>query len=71
MKNVRNCDEGEPMKSGVRKWPEMDRRQKIQYLKDYYLLPAVGVILLIAVARGVSLIWHVGKAENGESSLWQ
>lgn len=54
-------------KSEVRKWPEMDRQQKIQYLKDYYLLPAVGVILLIAVA--VSLIWHCGKAENGESSL--
>lgn len=43
----------------VRKWPEMDRQQKIQYLKDYYLLPAVGVILLIAVA--VSLIWHVAR----------
>lgn len=37
----------------------MDRQQKIQYLKDYYLLPAVGVILLIAVA--VSLIWHVAR----------
>lgn len=46
-------------KSEVRKWPEMDRQQKIQYLKDYYLLPAVGVILLIAVA--VSLIWHVER----------
>lgn len=46
-------------KSEVRKWPEMDRQQKIQYLKDYYLLPAVGVILLIAVA--VSLIWHVSR----------
>lgn len=46
-------------KSDVRKWPEMDRQQKIQYLKDYYLLPAVGVILLIAVA--VSLIWHVAR----------
>ncbi len=46
-------------KSEVRKWPEMDRQQKIQYLKDYYLLPAVGVILLIAVA--VSLIWHVAR----------
>lgn len=46
-------------KSEVRKWPEMDRQQKIQYLKDYYLLPAVGVIILIAVA--VSLIWHVAK----------
>lgn len=46
-------------KSEVRKWPEMDRPQKIQYLKDYYLLPAVGVILLIAVA--VSLIWHVAR----------
>ena len=31
----------------------------LQYLKDYYLLPAVGVILLIAVA--VSLIWHVAR----------
>ena len=46
-------------KSEVRKWPEMDRQQKIQNLKDYYLLPAVGVILLIAVA--VSLIWHVAR----------
>lgn len=46
-------------KSEVRKWPEMDRQQKIQYLKDYYLLPAVGVVLLIAVA--VSLIWHVAR----------
>lgn len=46
-------------KSEVRKWPEMDRQQKIQYLKDYYLLPAVGVIILIAVA--VSLIWHVAR----------
>lgn len=46
-------------KSEVRKWSEMDRQQKIQYLKDYYLLPAVGVILLIAVA--VSLIWHVAR----------
>ena len=46
-------------KSEVRKWPEMDRQQKIQYLKDYYLLPAVGVILLISVA--VSLIWHVAR----------
>lgn len=46
-------------KSEVRKWPEMDRQQKIQYLKDYYLLLAVGVILLIAVA--VSLIWHVAR----------
>lgn len=46
-------------KSEVRKWPEMDRQQKIQYLKDYYLLPAVGVILLIAVA--VFLIWHVAR----------
>ena len=46
-------------KSEVRKWPEMDRQQKIQYLKDYYLLTAVGVILLIAVA--VSLIWHVAR----------
>lgn len=46
-------------KSEVRKWPEMDQQQKIQYLKDYYLLPAVGVILLIAVA--VSLIWHVAR----------
>lgn len=46
-------------KSEVRKWPEMDRQQKIQYLKDYYLLPAAGVILLIAVA--VSLIWHVAR----------
>lgn len=46
-------------KSEVRKWPEMDRQQKIQYLKDYYLLPAVGVILLIAVA--VSLIWHLAR----------
>ena len=46
-------------KSVVRKWPEMDRQQKIQYLKDYYLLPAVRVILLIAVA--VSLIWHVAR----------
>ena len=46
-------------KSEVRKWPEMDRQQKIQYLKDYYLLPAVGVILLIAVA--VYLIWHVAR----------
>lgn len=46
-------------KSEVRKWPEMDRQQKIQYLKEYYLLPAVGVILLIAVA--VSLIWHVAR----------
>lgn len=46
-------------KSEVRKWPEMDRQQKIQYLKDHYLLPAVGVILLIAVA--VSLIWHVAR----------
>ena len=46
-------------KSEVRKWPEMDRQQKIQYLKDYYLLPAVRVILLIAVA--VSLIWHVAR----------
>ena len=35
------------------------KQQKIQYLKDYYLLPAVGVILLIAVA--VSLIWHVAR----------
>ena len=43
-------------KSEVRKWPEMDRQQKIQYLKDYYLFPAVGVLVLIAVA--VSLIWH-------------
>ena len=31
----------------------------LQYLKDYYLLTAVGVILLIAVA--VSLIWHVAR----------
>ena len=46
-------------KSEVRKWPEMDRQQKIQYLKYYYLLPAVRVILLIAVA--VSLIWHVAR----------
>lgn len=46
-------------KSEVRKWSEMDRQQKIQYLKDYYLLPAAGVILLIAVA--VSLIWHVAR----------
>ena len=46
-------------KSEVRKWPEMDRQQKIQYLKYYYLLTAVGVILLIAVA--VSLIWHVAR----------
>ena len=36
-----------------------NRQQKIQYLKDYYLLTAVGVILLIAVA--VSLIWHVAR----------
>lgn len=49
-------------KSEVRKWPEMDRQQKIQYLKDYYLLPAVGVILLIAVA--VSLIWHVARSRT-------
>ena len=42
-----------------RTYAEMDRQQKIQYLKDYYLLPAVGVILLIAVA--VSLIWHVAR----------
>lgn len=49
-------------KSEVRKWPEMDRQQKIQYLKDYYLLPAVGVILLIAVA--VSLIWHVARTRT-------
>ena len=28
-------------KSEVRKWPEMDRQQKIQYLKDYYLYAAV------------------------------
>ena len=40
----------------------MDRQQKIQYLKDYYLLPAVGVILLIAVA--VSLIWHVARTRT-------
>ena len=46
-------------KSEVRKWPEMDRQQKIQYLKDYYLFPAVVVIVLIAVT--VSLIWHVAK----------
>lgn len=46
-------------KSEVRKWPEMDRQQKIQYLKDYYLFPAVGVVILIAVA--VSLIWHVTR----------
>lgn len=49
-------------KSEVRKWPEMDRQQKIQYLKDYYLLPAVGVILLIAVV--VSLIWHVARTRT-------
>ena len=49
-------------KSEVRKWPEMDRQQKIQYLKDYYLLTAVGVILLIAVA--VSLIWHVARTRT-------
>lgn len=49
-------------KSEVRKWPEMDRQQKIQYLKDYYLFPAVGVLVLIAVA--VSLIWHVARPRS-------
>lgn len=37
----------------------MDRQQKIQYLKDYYLFPAVGVVVLIAVV--VSLVWHVAR----------
>lgn len=46
-------------KSEVRKWPDMDRQQKIQYLKDYYLFPAVGVVVLIAVV--VSLVWHVAR----------
>lgn len=46
-------------KSEVRKWPEMNRQQKIQYLKDYYLFPAVVAGILIAVA--VSLIWHLAK----------
>lgn len=46
-------------KSEVRKRLDMDRQQKIQYLKDYYLFPAVGVVVLIAVA--VSLIWHVAR----------
>ena len=54
-------------KSEVRKWPEMDRQQKIQYLKDYYLLPAVGVILLIAVA--VSLIWHVARPRTENAAV--
>lgn len=49
-------------KSEVRKWTEMDRQQKIQYLKDYYLFPAVGVLVLIAVA--VSLIWHVARPRS-------
>ena len=46
-------------KSEVRKWPEMNRQQKIQYLKDYYLFPAVVALVLIAAA--VSLIWHVAR----------
>lgn len=37
----------------------MNRQQKIQYLKDYYLFPAVGVVVLIAVV--VSLVWHVAR----------
>lgn len=51
-------------KSEVRKWPEMDRQQKIQYLKDYYLFPSAVVLVLIAAA--VSLIWHVAgpRTEN-------
>lgn len=51
-------------KSEVRKWPEMNRQQKIQYLKDYYLFPAVVAVILVSVA--VSLIWHLvrPRAEN-------
>ena len=49
-------------KSEVRKWPEMDRQQKIQYLKDYYLFPAAVALVLIAAA--VSLIWHVTRPGN-------
>ena len=49
-------------KSEVRKWPEMDRQQKIQYLKDYYLFPAIGVVLLIAVV--ISLVWHIAKPRS-------
>ncbi len=49
-------------KSEVRKWPEMDRQQKIQYLKDYYLFPAIGVVILIAVA--ISVVWHIAKPRS-------
>lgn len=49
-------------KSEVRKWSEMDRQQKIQYLKDYYLVPAVGVVILIAVV--ISLVWHIAKPRS-------
>lgn len=46
-------------KSEVRKWPEMNRQQKIQYLKDYYLFPAIGILILLAIV--ISLIWHLVK----------
>ena len=49
-------------KSEVRKWPEMNRQQKIQYLKDYYLFPAVVAVILVAVV--VSLIWHVARPRS-------
>ena len=49
-------------KSEVRKWPEMDRQQKIQYLKDYYLFPALAAVILIAIA--ISLIWHIAKPRS-------
>ncbi|MCC2152665.1 hypothetical protein [Blautia fusiformis] len=49
-------------KSEVRKWPEMNRQQKIQYLKDYYLFPAAVVVILAAVV--ISLIWHVARPRS-------
>lgn len=49
-------------KSEVRKWSEMNRQQKIQYLKDYYLFPAIGVVILIAVV--ISLVWYIAKPRS-------
>lgn len=49
-------------KSERQKWGEMDRKQRLQYLTDYYLVKfAVGAALLFAV---IFLLWHFLKPKN-------
>lgn len=38
-------------------WKTLDRKGKIQFFKDYYLWPCVGIVVVAAVL--INLIWHM------------